>query len=97
MTTEHPPLFSAIWNRDLEAFEKELANGADVNARDTSDSWSALHWCCSKTHVDPQFLKMCKLLIASGADVNATNAEYVSPFHACIAACNVSTWTIGVE
>ena len=48
MTTEHPPLFSAIWGCDLEAFEKELANGADVNAR--GNEYAALHCACIPVH-----------------------------------------------
>ena len=44
MTTEHPPLFSAIWGCDLEAFEFLLANGADVNAR--GFEYAALHRSC---------------------------------------------------
>lgn len=58
-------LIKAVSKGDVNAVERMVAKGADVNARD-KDGITALMWASTLGHTD-----IVKFLIAKGADVNA--------------------------
>jgi ankyrin repeat protein len=61
-----------------ELVEWLLAQGANVNARDGGDRWTALHSVAWEGD-----LRMAKILVAAGADLNARDGEH----HATPAKC----------
>jgi ankyrin repeat protein len=63
------PLSHACWSGSLEAAEVLLARGAKVHARDAVADFTPLHWAAGTEPPRPQLVK---LLLAYGADPNAT-------------------------
>lgn len=61
---------------DTEEVKQLLANGQDVNARN-SDGLTALHTAC----IDGKY-QMCQLLVTHGANINAADNEGWTPLHA---------------
>ena len=53
-----------------------IQNGADVNAVDQRQRWTALHIAAEKGHVD-----VAKVLIQNGADVNAVMENKWTALH----------------
>jgi ankyrin repeat protein len=60
---------------DLEKLRKQIAAGANVNARDEGNR-TALHWAAHEGQ-----LHCMRLLIDAGADVHATNKNNNTPLH----------------
>src|SRR5262249_50990061 len=71
------PLSHACWSNSVEAAELLLAHGANVNARDELANFTPLHWAAGTESPRPQLVK---LLLANGANPNATGGEPVGAF-----------------
>src|SRR6516225_7230495 len=71
------PLSHACWNDSFEAAELLLSRGADVKARDTVANFTPLHWAAG---TESGRSRLIKLLLANGADPNATGGEPVGAF-----------------
>jgi ankyrin repeat protein len=69
------PLSHACWHDNFEAAELLLARGAKVSARDAVANFTPLHWAAGTESPRPELIKM---LLAHGADPNATGGEHVS-------------------
>jgi Ankyrin repeats (many copies) len=65
-------LFSAIRSKNLSAVQTALANGADKNAKDNGTP--AITLCVQASQID-----LVRLLATAGADVNAPDAQGISP------------------
>ena len=65
-------LHQAVTDGNIEAVKRQIAAGADVNAKYV-DGWTPLHLATTKEVVE--------LLIAKGADVNAKNTNGMTPLH----------------
>ncbi len=63
------------------ALAAALAEGANANARDGSERWTALHYAIEHDH--PGVLRA---LIAAGADVNAAASKGWTPLHHAVGA-----------
>jgi Ankyrin repeats (3 copies) len=72
LRAEDAALFSAIRNKDAAALQQALANGANKDIRRNGSS--AVMQCVQTRQAD-----LLKLLIAAGADVNATDAQGTTP------------------
>jgi ankyrin repeat protein len=57
------PLMSAAWTGRVDAAERLLAQGADIDARDTEQGRTALMWAAVKGH-----MAFVKMLLAAGGD-----------------------------
>jgi N-acyl-D-amino-acid deacylase len=68
------PLSQACWNDGFEAAELLIDRGAKVNARDAVANFTPLHWAAGNETLRPHLVK---LLLASGADPNASGGESV--------------------
>jgi ankyrin repeat protein len=68
------PLSHACWGDSFEAAELLIARGAKVNARDAVANFTPLHWAAGTESSRPELVK---LLLAHGADPNATGGEPV--------------------
>jgi ankyrin repeat protein len=71
------PLSHACWSNSLEAAELLIARGANVSARDALANFMPLHWAAGSESPRPSLVK---LLLANGADPNATGGEPVGAF-----------------
>jgi ankyrin repeat protein len=71
------PLSHACWSDSFEAAELLIARGADVSARDALANFTPLHWAAGSESPRP---RLVKLLLANGADPNATGGEPVGAF-----------------
>src|SRR5215469_12073211 len=71
------PLSHACWSDSFEAAELLIARGANVKARDAVAHFTPLHWAAGTESSRPQLVK---LLLANGADPNATGGEPVGAF-----------------
>jgi pimeloyl-ACP methyl ester carboxylesterase len=72
-------LWDAAKSGDVEATRKAIAAGTDVNALDTRRSKNGrrpLNWAAYYNHVE-----VIELLLANGADINATNITGFTPIH----------------
>src|SRR5580700_1890549 len=65
MAAGSPELLIAIRNGDHTQVQKRLRDGAGVHTADSDGTTALMH------SVSESYVKMMKLLIASGADVNA--------------------------
>jgi uncharacterized protein len=72
LRAEDAALFSAIRNKDAAALQQALANGANKDIRRNGSS--AVMQCVQTRQAD-----LLKLLIAAGADVNATDVQGATP------------------
>lgn len=77
---EKPPknttfLHKAAWSGDIEKTKSLIANGADVNAKDSGKS-SPLHLAASFGHS-----KVMKSLLVNAAEVNANDIDGDTPLH----------------
>ncbi len=72
LSAENAALLSAIRNKDAAALQQALANGANKDIR--RNGASAVMQCVQTRQAD-----LLKLLIAAGADVNATDAQGTTP------------------
>lgn len=63
----------------FDAAEVLIASGADLNAQDRPDRWTALHWAADKGRVE-----VARFLIARGADINARGVLDATPLHAAV-------------
>ena len=68
-----PPIIEAVKAGDLEAVRTQLANGADINARQ-GDGATALHWAA---HRDD--LEAVRMLLAAGAQIDIANDLGATP------------------
>jgi ankyrin repeat protein len=68
------PLSHACWSDSFEAAQVLMARGADVNARDAVADFTPLHWAAGTESPRP---RLVQLLLAHGADPNATGGESV--------------------
>ena len=59
-------IHDAAWDGNIEAVKQHLADGVDVNARDSFFGNTPLHFAAYQGHKE-----IAELLIAKGADVNA--------------------------
>lgn len=71
------PLSQAAWHDSLEAAELLIARGADVNIKDPFAGFTPLHWAAATETTRPNLVK---LLLAKGADPNATGGEQIGAF-----------------
>src|SRR5262245_54108376 len=71
------PLSHACWSNSFEAAELLIARGANVSARDALANFTPLHWAAGSESPRPSLVK---LLLANGADPNATGGEPVGAF-----------------
>src|SRR6516164_4570346 len=71
------PLSHACWSDSFEAAELLIARGANVSARDALANFTPLHWAAGSESPRP---RLVKLLLANGADPNATGGEPVGAF-----------------
>src|SRR6516164_5860909 len=71
------PLSHACWSNSFEAAELLIARGAKVSARDALANFTPLHWAAGSESPRPSLVK---LLLANGADSNATGGEPVGAF-----------------
>jgi ankyrin repeat protein len=71
------PLSHACWSNSFEAAELLIARGAKVSARDALANFTPLHWAAGSESPRPTLVK---LLLANGADPNATGGEPVGAF-----------------
>nr|CAG4709126.1 unnamed protein product [Naegleria fowleri] len=72
------PLYeAACWNQ-VEAAKLLLKHGANVNAQDQNNGWTALHLACKKNSVE-----MVKLLVENKAELNITTRDELkqTPLH----------------
>lgn len=63
----------------FDAAEVLIASGADLNAQDQPDRWTALHWAADKGR-----LEVARFLIANGADINARGVSDATPLHVAV-------------
>eukprot|EP00232_Nephroselmis_pyriformis_P027558 CAMPEP_0182864532 /NCGR_PEP_ID=MMETSP0034_2-20130328/7219_1 /TAXON_ID=156128 /ORGANISM="Nephroselmis pyriformis, Strain CCMP717" /LENGTH=152 /DNA_ID=CAMNT_0024996791 /DNA_START=177 /DNA_END=632 /DNA_ORIENTATION=- len=64
---------------DMEDLEAAIAEGVDLNGKDSNDR-TALHMACANGHAD-----IVKRLVDAGADLSVSNAEKNTPLHwACL-------------
>ena len=68
-------LLDAAGKGNIEAVKQAIADGADVDAKD-SDGWTPLHSAVGRGRKD-----IFELLIAKGADVNAKDDNGWTPLH----------------
>ena len=68
------PLSHACWHDGFEAASELIDHGANVNARDAVAGFTPLHWAAGDESLRPHLVK---LLLACGADPNATGGESV--------------------
>ena len=66
---------------NIEAVKKNLADGADVNAKKDDGSWTSLHSAAMKGHQHIVYLRIVELLITKGADVNAKDEDGHTPLY----------------
>ena len=59
-----------------EIAELLIANGADVNAKDSNEAWTPLHYAALNGNKE-----LVELLIAKGADMNVKANEEWTPLH----------------
>ncbi|XP_043237777.1 ankyrin repeat domain-containing protein 40-like [Amphibalanus amphitrite] len=59
---------------DVEALNKLIQHGVNVNSKNAINGWSALHWGCKRGR-----LEAVRLLLAAGADVSVTNSSGQQP------------------
>lgn len=71
------PLSHACWSDSYETAALLLARGANVNTQDTVGNFTPLHWAAGSESCSPTLVK---LLLESGADVNAAGGEPVAAF-----------------
>jgi ankyrin repeat protein len=71
------PLSQACWNDGFEAARLLIDRGANVNARDAVADFTPLHWAAGNESRSPLLVK---LLLACGADPNASGGEPVGAF-----------------
>jgi ankyrin repeat protein len=71
------PLSHACWGDSLEAAGLLIARGANVNSRDAVADFTPLHWAAGTELPRPYLVQ---LLLANGADPNATGGESVGAF-----------------
>ncbi len=72
-------LITAAYLDDLNLARTLIEHGAEVNARKTTDSWSALHFAAFK-----KSLPMAGLLLHSGADPNVARPDGGTPLHTAV-------------
>lgn len=77
-----PVLSLAVRNNDTGAAEALLAKGADVNKRD-HEQWTPLMTAAFQAARDPKAVPMVKLLLAHGADANASK-EGTTALHVAV-------------
>ncbi len=70
------PLSHACWSNSFEAAELLIAHGANINATDFA-GFTPLHWAAGTDSPKP---RLVKLLLAKGADPNATGGGSVGAF-----------------
>lgn len=81
LTIEDPkltPLMRAAEKQDASAVRELLAQGADVNARDSSGKTPLIH-ACVNGKISPVIIAT---LLAAGADVNASDSSGMTALHA---------------
>jgi ankyrin repeat protein len=71
--SRRPELLDAVIEGDRERFDRLLAEGFAVNARDTA-GWTALHFAAQR-----QDVSQIERLLAAGADVDATDGYGNTP------------------
>ncbi len=60
------PLYLAVKTEDPDIVGFLLSRGADVDAKNEKDDWTALHMACAKGNID-----IIDILLGSGADIHA--------------------------
>lgn len=69
------PLIKAVYNKDIKQVKSLIANGSDINAKEQGfSSRTALH-----TAIQENNLKIVRLLLNAGADVNSLDEEGNTP------------------
>lgn len=76
LTPSDPPIVIAVFLNDFESFQAFLNAGMNSNTRIFNSTCSLLHLVCVLGRV-----KMAKLLISNGADINNLDADKRPPFH----------------
>jgi len=76
-----PLLIVAIYYRRLDIISLLIGRGARLNGRDVEYEATPLHWAATSHSVDGT-----KMLLAAGADLNATNADGETPLIAAMKA-----------
>jgi len=66
-------ILKAAQDGNIEAVKQAIADGADVNAKNTS-GMTPLHWAANRGHEE-----VAELLISKGADVNAKDIGGYTP------------------
>ena len=67
-------IHDAAWDGNIEAVKQHLADGVDVNARDSFFGNTPLHFAAYQGHKE-----IAELLIANDADVNARKNNGITP------------------
>ncbi len=78
------PLMKACWEGQDEIFDVLVAAGADVNAKDSDNGETPLHYAVNRDR-----LELAKKLLAKGAKVNVKDARQFTALHKAAAAGNV--------
>ena len=71
-------IHQAVFDGNIEAVKQHLDAGAEVDAKDDKFVGTFLHWAAAGGQNE-----IVELLIAKGADVNATDGDGDTPFASC--------------